>query len=332
MRRRIIALIVMSVLVISLLGGCGYGSIKDGESTNTVCIGVQPSAAFIPMFITRHTGELEKALKEQGVSVIWFDFQSGPPMNTSIAKAETDLCVYGDVPTVSSIEQGSVREVVGITAQAADSYAIVVTKNSTINSPQELKGKKVATVLGSTSHNMLDKYLASGGLTLNDIELVSGTVANMPEMLRSGQVDAVSLWEPGVTKLADAGDCRILAQGSDCGLAGTNTIVGRQSYCEVNPKVVETILKEYKKAADNIPNTSDETWDYVAEYLGLEVSQVKSMIPKYNYSVEITSEDVDSLNDTINFLVKIGKLDKAYNISKYCNTMYYSEEYNKRKD
>ena len=126
MRKRIVALIVMSVLVISLLSGCGYGNIKDGESTNTVCIGVQPSAAFIPMFIARHTGELEKALKEQGVNVIWFDFQSGPPMNTSIAKAETDLCVYGDVPTVSSIEQGSVREVVGITAQAADSYAIVL--------------------------------------------------------------------------------------------------------------------------------------------------------------------------------------------------------------
>jgi len=332
MRKRIIALIVMSVLVISMLSGCGNGNIKDGESTNTVCIGVQPSAAFIPLFIARHTGELEKALKEQGVNVIWFDFQSGPPMNTSIAKAETDLCVYGDVPTVSSIEQGSVREVVGITAQAADSYAIVVPKNSTINSPQDLKGKKVATVLGSTSHNMLDKYLASGGMTFDDIELVSGTVSSMPDMLESGQVDAISLWEPGVTKLTDSGNYRILAQGSDCGLEGTNTIVGRESYCEVNPKVVETILKEYKKAADNIPYTSDDTWEYVADYLGLDVSQVKSMLPKYNYSVAITSQDIESLNDTIKFLVKIGKLPKEYNISKYCNCKYYNGEYHRRKN
>lgn len=332
MKKRIIALFIMTILVISLLSGCGYGNIKDGESTNTVCIGVQPSAAFIPMFIARHTGVLEDALKKQGVNVIWFDFQSGPPMNTSIAKAETDLCLYGDVPTVSAIEQGSIREVVGITAQAANSYAIVVPKNSTIDSPQMLKGKKVATVLGSTSHNMLDKYLAKGGLTLDDIELVSATIPTMSEMIKNGEVDAVSLWEPGVTKLTDTGDFRILAQGSDCGLEGTNTIIGRESYNNVNPKVVETILQEYKKAADSIPNTSEETWNYVADYLGLTVEQVKSMLPKYNYSVAITSEDIESLNDTINFLVKIGKLEKAYNISKYCNCQYYNGEYHNRKD
>ena len=332
MKRRIIALFIMPILVISLLSGCGYSNIKDGESTNTVCIGVQPSAAFIPMFIARHTGALEDALKKQGVNVIWFDFQSGPPMNTSIAKAETDLCLYGDVPTVSAIEQGSIREVVGITAQAANSYAIVVPKNSTIDSPQMLKGKKVATVLGSTSHNMLDKYLAKGGLTLDDIELVSATVPTMSEMIKNGEVDAVSLWEPGVTKLTDTGEFRILAQGSDCGLEGTNTIIGRESYNNVNPKVVETILQEYKKAADSIPNTSEETWNYVADYLGLTVEQVKSMLPKYNYSVAITSEDIASLNDTINFLVKIGKLEKAYNISKYCNCQYYNGEYHNRKD
>lgn len=332
MKKRIIALFIMAILVISLLSGCGYSNIKDGESTNTVCIGVQPSAAFIPMFIARHTGALEDALKKQGVNVIWFDFQSGPPMNTSIAKAETDLCLYGDVPTVSAIEQGSVREVVGITAQAANSYAIVVPKNSTIDSPQMLKGKKVATVLGSTSHNMLDKYLAKGGLTLDDIELVSATIPTMSEMIKNGEVDAVSLWEPGVTKLTDTGEFRILAQGSDCGLEGTNTIIGRESYNNVNPKVVETILHEYKKAADSIPNTSEETWNYVADYLGLTVEQVKSMLPKYNYSVAITSEDIASLNDTINFLVKIGKLEKAYNISKYCNCQYYNGEYHNRKD
>ena len=326
MRKRIIALIVMSVLVISMLSGCGNGNIKDGESTNTVCIGVQPSAAFIPMFIARHTGELEKALNEQGVNVIWFDFQSGPPMNTSIAKAETDLCVYGDVPTVSSIEQGSVREVVGITAQAADSYAIVVPKNSTINSPQDLKGKKVATNIGSTAHNMVDKYLSTAGLTFDDIELISTTPADMSYMVRYGQVDAVSLWEPSITKLIDSGDCRILAQGSDCGLEGTNTIVGRKDYCEANPMIVETVLKEYKKAADNIDNTSDETWTYVAKYLGIDVSQVKSMLPKYNFSVEITQKDIDSLNDTINFLSKIGKINK-YDITNYCNSKYYDGTY-----
>ena len=319
---------MISVFALALLTGCGKSDTdKKEQSSHMVCIALQPSAAFIPMMIARRTGDLEKALKKQGVRVVWYDFESGPPMNDSITNGETDICLYGDVPTVSAIEERGNREVVGISAQAADSYAMVVSNNSPIKSAADLKGKKVATNLSSTGHNMVDKYLSTAGLTINDIELVSATPADMPYMVRNGIVDAISVWEPSITRLVDNGDCRILAQGSDCGLEGVNTIVGRKDYCEANPEVVETVLKEYKKAADNISDTSDETWEYVAKYLGLDVSQVKSMLPKYRFTVDITKKDIESLNDTINFLTRIGKLDKSYDISEYCNSNYYEGNY-----
>jgi len=328
MKKRIIAFVMISVFALALLTGCGKSDTdKKEQSSHMVCIALQPSAAFIPMMIARRTGDLEKALKKQGVRVVWYDFESGPPMNDSIANGETDICLYGDVPTVSAIEAGCTREVVGISAQAADSYAMVVSNNSPIKSAADLKGKKVATNLSSTGHNMVDKYLSTAGLTINDIELVSATPADMSYMVRNGIVDAISVWEPSITRLVDNGDCRILAQGSDCGLEGVNTIVGRKDYCEANPEVVETVLKEYKKAADNISDTSDETWEYVAKYLGLDVSQVKSMLPKYRFTVDITKKDIESLNDTINFLTRIGKLDKSYDISEYCNSNYYEGNY-----
>ncbi|MBE5898710.1 MAG: aliphatic sulfonate ABC transporter substrate-binding protein [Lachnospiraceae bacterium] len=328
MKKRIIAFVMISVFALALLTGCGKSDTdKKEQSSHMVCIALQPSAAFIPMMIARRTGDLEKALKKQGVRVVWYDFESGPPMNDSITNGETDICLYGDVPTVSAIEERGNREVVGISAQAADSYAMVVSNNSPIKSAADLKGKKVATNLSSTGHNMVDKYLSTAGLTINDIELVSATPADMPYMVRNGIVDAISVWEPSITRLVDNGDCRILAQGSDCGLEGVNTIVGRKDYCEANPEVVETVLKEYKKAADNISDTSDETWEYVAKYLGLDVSQVKSMLPKYRFTVDITKKDIESLNDTINFLTRIGKLDKSYDISEYCNSNYYEGNY-----
>lgn len=328
MKKRIIAFVMISVFALALLTGCGKSDTdKKEQSSHMVCIALQPSAAFIPMMIARRTGDLEKALKKQGVRVVWYDFESGPPMNDSITNGETDICLYGDVPTVSAIEERGNREVVGISAQAADSYAMVVSNNSPIKSAADLKGKKVATNLSSTGHNMVDKYLSTAGLTINDIELVSATPADMSYMVRNGIVDAISVWEPSITRLVDNGDCRILAQGSDCGLEGVNTIVGRKDYCEANPEVVETVLKEYKKAADNISDTSDETWEYVAKYLGLDVSQVKSMLPKYRFTVDITKKDIESLNDTINFLTRIGKLDKSYDISEYCNSNYYEGNY-----
>ena len=109
MKKRVVSLLMTAVMVIGLLGGCkgSNGSAgSDGISAKAVSIAIQPSAAFIPLFVARENGWIEDALADYGVSVVWYDFESGPPMNESIGKGETDLGVMGDVPTVSAITQG----------------------------------------------------------------------------------------------------------------------------------------------------------------------------------------------------------------------------------
>ena len=328
MKKRILSLLLVAAMAVGLFSGCGGkkgAGNSGGISASVVSIAIQPSAAFIPLFVARENGWIEDALADYDVSVVWYDFESGPPMNESIGKGETDLGVMGDVPTVSAITMGQEREVVAISAQAADSYAVLAAADSDIQSAADLKGKKVATTIGSTGHNLIQKYLSTVGLTLSDVELVDASTADMPYMLRKGQVDAVALWEPNVTRIEDAGIGRVIGVGSDCGLAGTNTIVGRKEYTEANPKIIEVVLEQYKRAADSLDEVPDSIWKKVARYLSLDEEQVKALIPKYNYTVEITQEDIDSLNDTIDFLHSIGSLDD-YDISTYCNSSYYKAD------
>ena len=77
------------------------------------------------------------------------------------------------------------------------------------------------------------------------------------------------------------------------------------------------------RAAEAIDTLDDETWEKVAEDLSLDKDQVKSILPKYNFSVEITQEDIDALNDTIAFLVGIERISEAYDIGEYANSSYY---------
>ncbi len=326
MIKKWVSISLMIVMALGLLSGCGgTGGGKDGVTTNTVSIAIQPSAAFIPLFVARENGWIEEALEEYGVSVVWYDFESGPPMNESIGKGETDLGVMGDVPTVSAINLGQEREVIAISAQAADSYAVLAAADSDIQGPEDLRGKKVATTIGSTGHNLVQKYLASGGLTLDDVELIDSSTADMPYMLRKGQVDAVALWEPNVTRIVDSGAGRVIGLGSDCGLAGTNTIIGRKEFTEANPTVVRVILEQYKRAADSLDEVPDDVWKKVAQYLSLDDSQVRELLTKYKYTVAISQEDIDALNDTISFLSSIGSIEE-YDISSYCNDSYFKAD------
>ena len=327
MSKKIFSIFLVAVMAIGLCGGCkdGGGRSADGVSAGAVSIAIQPSAAFIPLFVARENGWIEEALSEYGVSVVWYDFESGPPMNESIGKGETDIGVMGDVPTVSAITQGQEREVIAISAQAADSYAVLVPSDSDISSAVDLRDKKIATTLGSTGHNLVQKFLASGGLTLDDVTLVDASTADMPYMLRKKQVDAVALWEPNVTRIVDSGVGKVIGVGSDCGLAGTNTIIGRKEFTTANPKIISVVLEQYKRAADSLDEVEPDVWKKVARYLSLDEDQVMDLLPKYNYTVRITQDDIDSLNDTIDFLHSIGSIED-FDISTYVNGNYYEAE------
>lgn len=318
------------ILAASLLSGCG-GSQKsadaptaEGITASEVHIAIQPSAAFIPLYIAREKGWIEEALSEYGVAVVWNDFESGPPMNESLASGNSDFGVIGDVPTVSAIAAGQENEVIAIAAQAADSYAVLVPADSDISSAAELAGKKVATVVGSTGHNLTQKYLSTAGLSISDIELVNINAGDAATVLANHEVDAVAIWEPTVTRLVDNGTAKIIAEGSDCGLAGTNTIVARKAYAEANPLIASVLVEQYARAAAAIDGLDDETWAAVAEDLSLEPGQVKAILPKYIFSVQIAQEDIDALNDTIAFLVGIDAISGAYDIGDYANGSYYT--------
>lgn len=330
--KRILSLIVVFVLCLSLLSACGgtapaadtASAGAEGYTAEEVHIAIQPSAAFIPLYIAREKGWIEEALAEYGVAVTWNDFESGPPMNESLASGDSDFGVIGDVPTVSAIAAGQQNEVVAIAAQAADSYAVLVAADSDIASAAELKGRRIATVVGSTGHNLTQKFLGTAGLSIDDIELINISAGDAATVLANHEVDAVAIWEPNVTRLVDNGVAKIIAEGTDVGLAGTNTIVARKAFAEANPKIVSVVLEQYARAAAAIDTLDEETWAKVAEDLSLDVEQVKSILPKYNFSVSIAQEDVDALNDTIAFLVGIDAISEAYDIGDYCNGSYYA--------
>jgi sulfonate transport system substrate-binding protein len=287
-------------------------------ATDEVHFAIQPSAAFIPLYVAKEKGWLDEAMAEVGVTVHWHSFDSGPPINESLLSGESDVGVLGDVPTVFAIALGQDNVIIATAAQAADSYAVLVPADSDITDVSQLKGRRFATVIGTTAHNLMDKYLASGGLTVNDIKFVNVNNGDIANALKYGEADAAATWEPTVTRLSDSGAVRILGEGSDCGLAGTNTLVARGDFARQNPELVRIINDQYRRGAEALAaGLDDETAEAIAEYMKLDGSQIEALLPKFDYTVDITREDIDSLNDTIRFLYKVKQIPEVYDISDY---------------
>ncbi len=290
----------------------------EGVATDEVHFAIQPSAAFIPLYVAKEEGWLDEAMAKVGVSVHWHSFDAGPAINESLLSGESDIGVLGDVPTVFAIALGQDNVITATAAQAADSYAVLIPADSEITEASQLKGRRFATVIGTTAHNLMDKYLASGGLTDEDIRFVNVNAGDIANVLKYGGADAAATWEPSVTRLVDSGDARILGEGSDCGLAGTNTLVARRDFAYKNPELVKIINEQYLRGAKALEEGLDkETAVKIAEYMKLDEAQINELLPKFRYTVEVTKEDIDSLNDTIEFLYKEKQIPEVYDISEY---------------
>ena len=323
MKSKKFALAVIFAVCVSLFTtGCNR---SKTQFTRSVRIAIQPSAAFIPLYVSRYSGEMEKALAKMNVKVIWQDFESGPPMNESLQADLSDIGVIGDVPTVLSLAGATHMKLVGVAASGPNAYAMLArSDNKSLNSYRDLKGKRIATVFGSTGHNFTKKLLEKAGLTFDDVEFSNISVSDASLQLRAGTVDAVVIWEPNVTRLIESGEAKIIAQGEDTDLRGTNGIVVREEYLSDNKDIVKEVLNQYAHAVKELSTLDTETLTKLAFALNVTKEQVKTLVKKYDYTVGITQKDEEALQDTIHFLVSINNLTNEYRVENCVDKSCFS--------
>ena len=81
-------------------------------------------------------------------------------------------------------------------------YRIVCRRSAGITRLEDLRGKKVGTMLKSSAEYFLDRMLRTVGLSEGDATIVpfmaktSAPLTLMPDALASGELDAVTVWEP----------------------------------------------------------------------------------------------------------------------------------------
>ena len=75
-------------------------------------------------------------------------------------------------------------------------YRIVARRSAGIQKLSDLRGKKVAATMNTSSHYYISRMLANAHIAEGDIQLVGLEGQDMPAALEKHTVDAVSIWEP----------------------------------------------------------------------------------------------------------------------------------------
>lgn len=117
---------------------------------------------------------------------------------------------------------------------------IVATKN--IKTLSDLKGKKVAFEVGSSSHLLLSYFLEQKGFTTNDLTIVNLSAPDAGAAFVTGKVDAAVTWEPWLSKGTERPGGHILIDSKDLPIFPDFYIL-RAQIVEKHPEAIRAMLR-----------------------------------------------------------------------------------------
>jgi NitT/TauT family transport system substrate-binding protein len=131
--------------------------------------------------------------KEAGVDVAfqWFDYSASMDAFTA-GKIDANLMTNGDTLVTGA---GGGKGIMVMLTDYSNGNDMIVAKPG-IKSLKDLKGKKVGIEVGLVEHLLLLHGLQESGMKEKDVTLVNAKTNETPQVLASGQVDAIGAWQP----------------------------------------------------------------------------------------------------------------------------------------
>lgn len=197
----------------SLLLAATASFAQSDKPADQIRIGLQKSSTLIA--VLRANGELDKALAPLGVKVSWHEFSSGLPLLESLGVGNLDFGAdVADTVPIFAQAAGSKLAYVAEESASPAAQAILVAANSSIKTPADLKGRKIAVTKGAGSHYLLLAALGKAGLNFKDISPAYLAPADGRAAFVSNNVDAWVAWDPFLTSAQRQSGAKVLSDGS----------------------------------------------------------------------------------------------------------------------
>jgi len=238
--------------------------------------------------VLKHFGWLEKALPE--TKVTWV-FSQGS--NRSLEYLNSGGADFGSSASLSAVlarANGSPIKSVYVYSRA-EWTALVVRKDSTLQTVADLKGKKIAATKGTDPYLFTLRALQQAKLSKDDVELLHLQHPDGRIALEKGDVDAWAGLDPHMAASEIQAGSRLLYRNKDFNSYGVVSVTER--YAKEHPQAIKTVIGAYEKAREWALKNPDEFAQLLATESGLPLDVAKLQLSRTDLSSpQLTDKDV----------------------------------------
>ncbi len=296
-------IIVSVLLVIALAGGIIFETRnhKVAENNTTVRIAYLPLVHGLPLYLAAEKKYFESA----GIHPELISFQSPSQIIDALLQGKVDITSPGGATGIVAIADSKNPGKLKIYSVAGgdtvvQNDALLVKKDSMIQSVQDLKGKKLGILTGSIQWQTIAKaFLAQNNLVVGkDVTIVELPINLQAQALASGQIDALIGIEPIPTVITEQGIGRVLVDHftskyiSDPFYGGSGIL--NIDFANNNPELAAKTLAVFKKSIDEVNQNPNDARQYLKKYLTINDSVVATVpVTRFRMFDELNQADID---------------------------------------
>lgn len=331
MKKRVLSMISIFALSVSL-AACGEAkeASAGGEAEETVLrvgyFGQGPYST--QLAVAEKKGYFAEAFADDNVKIEYYSFASGPAMNEAFLAGELDAAHgIGDQPAISGIANGNGSIIVSRVVKNARGIGITTDFDSDIASVAELKGKTVALPIGTAAQKCFNLMIQDAGLAEGDVEVINLTKHDeISAAYEKNEIDAAVVSDIAYTIESDEANqiCRLLTDFTDH--PNYAYLEFQKEFIEGHEELVKQFLGALKQANDWYNENTEEGNELVAEFDGVEVSDVELANASVDFGLGIDEADIENFTQTYDFMKENDILpEEIEDISSIYNEKLYSD-------
>lgn len=241
-------------------------SAEDGSVT--LRIGHFPNITHVQGLVAHHMSRSGQGWFEQRVGellgkpvrVTWYSYNAGPGAMEALFAHSLDLTYVGPSPAINAFVKARGGEVRIIAGAVEGGAALVVPAGSAAESPQDFRGKTLATPqMGNTQDVSCRAWLTHGGLrvllTGGDAKVVPTRNPEQLTLFAQGHFDGVWTVEPWVSRLVQEAGGRILIDERD---TLTTVLAAGTDFLEKDPAVAAAVVQAHRELSQWIVDHPQE--------------------------------------------------------------------------
>lgn len=285
----LIAAIAVALALIAVWGG-------DDTDPTPLVLGVTQGPFSASLILAHDKGYFA----DENLAVTMEAHASGRQALASLHGPGLRLATAADTGAGSAIVGGEPITVFGVIASIIDLVVVAYRVDHGISKPQDLVGRRIGLMPGSTSEYFLEVMLDLHGIDIETMTLIHKPIEDLSAALLAGEIDAAVLWSPHYDQVREQGPGTIGIFGNEGLYHWSFFLAGKQGDEEASD-VADRVMRALIRAGGDIAREPEANAERVAAWLNVSPQRILGLWSWCSFDVQLGRSALLQLENAVSW-------------------------------